>query len=125
MGKVVFDDLVHHISGRISKKYRTCYNYRKWSDRKYTSVHGDRTTPASTEELEQRLKFKVVRLAALDRSKNLTYLTYDQIDFINEKKTKPNFKYTTYRGWLFGKAWKCYNESTHEVNMPARLNTIG
>ena len=125
MGKVVFDDPVHHISGRISKKYRTCYNYRKWSDRKYTSIHGDRTTPASTEELEQRYKFKVVRQAALDRSKNLTYLTYDQIDFINEKKTKPNFKYTTYRGWLFGKAWKCYNESTHEVNMPARLNTIG
>ena len=125
MGKVVFDDPVHHISGRISKKYRTCYNYRKWSDRKYTSVHGDRTTPASTEELEQRYKFKVVRQAAHDRSRDLMHLTYDQIDFINEKKTKPNFKYTTYRGWLFGKAWKCYNESTHEVNMPARLNTIG
>ena len=125
MGKVVFDDPVHHISGRISKKYRTCYNYRKWSDRKYTSVHGDRTTPASTEELEQREKFRVVRLAALNRSKDLMHLTYDQIDFINEKKTKPNFKYTTYRGWLFGKAWKCFNESTHEVNMPERLNTIG
>ena len=125
MGKVVFDDPVHHISGRISKKYRTCYNYRKWSDRKYTSVHGDRTTPASTEELEQRYKFKVVRQAALDRSRDLMHLTYDQIDFINEKKTKPNFKYTTYRGWLFGKAWKCFNESTHEVNMPERLNTIG
>ena len=124
MGKVVFDDPVHHISGRISKKYRTCYNYRKWSDRKYTSVHGDRTTPASTEELEQRYKFKVVRQAALDRSKDLMHLTYDQMDFINEKKTKPNFKYTTYRGWLFGKAWKCFNESTHEVNMPERLNTI-
>ena len=124
MGKVVFDDPVHHISGRISKKYRTCYNYRKWSDRKYTSVHGDRTTPASTEELEQRYKFKVVRLAALNRSKDLSHLTYDQIDFLNEKKTKPNFKYTTYRGWLFGKAWKCFNESTHEVNMPERLNTI-
>ena len=125
MGKVVFDDPVHHISGRISKKYRTCYNYRKWSDRKYTSVHGDRTTPASTEELEQRYKFKVVRQAAHNRSRDLSHLTYDQIDFINEKKTKPNFKYTTYRGWLFGKAWKCFNESTHEVNMPERLNTIG
>ena len=124
MAKVVFDDPVHHISGRISKKYRTCYNYRKWSDRKYTSVHGDRTTPASTEELEQRYKFKVVRQAALDRSRDLMHLTYDQIDFINEKKTKPNFKYTTYRGWLFGKAWKCFNESTHEVNMPERLNTV-
>ena len=46
------------------------------------------------------------------------------MDFIEEKKTRPNFKYTTYKGWLFGKAWKCYNESTHEVNMPERLNTI-
>ena len=125
MGKVVFEDPIHHISGKISKKYRTCYNYRKWSDRKYTSVHGDRTTPASTEELEQRLKFKVVRQAALDRSKNLTYLTYDQMDFIAERKEKgANFKYTTYKGWLFGKAWKCYNDSTHEVNMPERLNTV-
>ena len=124
MGKVVFEDPIHHISGKISKKYRTCYNYRKWSDRKYTSIHGDRTTPASTEELEQRYKFKVVRQAAHDRSRDLMHLTYDQIDFINEKKTKPNFKYTTYRGWLFGKAWKCFNESTHEVNMPERLNTV-
>ena len=125
MGKVVFDDPVHHISGRISKKYRTCYNYRKWSDRKYTSVHGDRTTPASTEELEQRLRFKVVRQAAQERSMNLMRLTYDQMDFIAEKKAKgSSFKYTTYKGWLFGKAWKCYNESTHEVNMPDRLNTI-
>ena len=125
MGKVVFEDPVHHISGKISKKYRTCYNYRKWSDRKYTSVHGDRTTPASTEELEQRLRFKVVRQAAQERSMNLMRLTYDQMDFIAEKKAKgSSFKYTTYKGWLFGKAWKCYNESTHEVNMPDRLNTI-
>ena len=126
MGKVVFDDPVHHISGRISKKYRTCYNYRKWSDRKYTSIHGDRTTPASTEELEQRLKFKVVRQAAQQRSMNLTYLSYDQMDFIAEKKAKgTSFKYTTYKGWLFGKAWKCYDESTNTVNMPERLKTIG
>ena len=125
MGKVVFEDPVHHISGKISKKYRTCYNYRKWSDRKYTSVHGDRTTPASAEELEQRLRFKVVRQAAQERSMNLMRLTYDQMDFIAEKKAKgSSFKYTTYKGWLFGKAWKCYNESTHEVNMPDRLNTI-
>lgn len=125
MGKVVFEDPVHHISGKISKKYRTCYNYRKWSDRKYTSVHGDRTTPASTEELAQRQKFRVVRLAALNRSMDLSHLTYDQMDFIEEKKTKPNFKYTTYKGWLFGKAWKCYDESTNTVNMPERLKNVG
>ena len=124
MGKVVFEDPVHHISGKISKKYRTCYNYRKWSDRKYTSVHGDRTTPASTEELAQRQKFRVVRLAALNRSMDLSHLTYDQMDFIEEKKTRPNFKYTTYKGWLFGKAWKCYDESTNTVNMPERLTPV-
>ena len=125
MGKVVFEDPVHHISGKISKKYRTCYNYRKWSDRKYTSVHGDRTTPASTEELAQRQKFRVVRLAARERSMDLMHLSYDQMDFIEEKKTKPNFKYTTYKGWLFGKAWKCFDEHTNTVTMPERLNTIG
>jgi len=125
MGKVVFDDPVHHISGRISKKYRTCYNYRKWSDRKYTSVHGDRTTPASTEELAQRYKFKIVRQAALQRSMDLMHLTYDQIDFIAEKKAKgSSFKYTTYKGWLFGKAWKCFDEHTNTVTMPERLNTV-
>ena len=126
MGKVVFEDPIHHISGKISRKYRTCYNYKRVNGLKFTSIHGDRTTPASTEELEQRYKFKVVRLAALNRSKNLMHLTYDQMDFIAEKKAKgSSFKYTTYRGWLFGKAWKCFNESTHEVNMPERLNTIG
>ena len=125
MGKVVYEDPIHHISGKISRKYRTCYNYRKWSDSKYTSIHGDRTTPASTEELAQRQKFRVVRLAALNRSMDLSHLTYDQMDFIEEKKTRPNFKYTTYKGWLFGKAWKCYDESTNTVNMPERLKNVG
>ncbi len=125
MGKVVYEDPIHHISGKISRKYRTCYNYRKWSDRKYTSVHGDRTTPVTADELAQRQKFRVVRLAALNRSMDLSHLTYDQMDFIEEKKTRPNFKYTTYKGWLFSKAWKCYDESTNTVTMPERLKTIG
>ena len=125
MAKVEYEDPIHHLSGKISKKYRTCYNYRRWSQRKYTSIHGDRTTPASTEELEQRNRFRVVRLAALNRSMDLSHLTYDQIDFIAERKEKgSSFKYTTYKGWLFGKAWKCYDESTHTVTMPERLNTI-
>ena len=124
MGKVVFEDPVHHISGKISRKYRTCYNYRKWSDRKYTSVHGDRTTPASTEELKVRAKFKVVRQAALNRSMDLSHLTYDQMDFIEEKKTRPNFKYTTYKGWLFGKGWQYFDESTNKVVWPERLTPV-
>ena len=125
MGKVVFEDPVHHISGRISKKYRTCYNHKRINGLNFTSVHGERTTPASTEELKVRARFKVVRQAALERSMDLMHLTYDQMDFIEEKKTRPNFKYTTYKGWLFGKAWKCYDESTNTVTMPERLKTIG
>ena len=27
MGKVVFEDPIHHISGKIAKKFRTIYNY--------------------------------------------------------------------------------------------------
>ena len=124
MGKVVYEDPIHHISGKISRKYRTCYNYRKWSDRKYTSVHGDRTTPTSTEELKVRAKFKVVRQAALQRSMDLSHLTYDQMDFIAEKKTRPNFKYTTYKGWLFGKGWQYFDESTNKVVWPERLTPV-
>ena len=125
MGKVVFEDPVHHISGKISKKYRTCYNYRKWSDRKYTSVHGDRTTPASTEELKLRAKFKVVRQAALQRSMDLSHLTYDQMDFIAERKAQGSaFKYTTYKGWLFGKGWQYFDESTNKVVWPERLTPV-
>ena len=126
MADVVFEDPIHHISGKISRKYRTCYNYRRWSGRKYTSIHGDRTTPVSAEEKARQERFKVVRLAARSRAMDLSHLTYDQIDFVEERKAKcAAFKYTTYKGWLFGKAWKCYDESTGQVNMPERLNTVG
>ena len=122
MAKVEYEDPIHHLSGKISKKHRTCYNYRRWSQRKYTSVHGERSTPASTAELAQRAKFKVVRLAAISRSMDLMHLTYDQMDFVAERKAQGSaFKYTTYKGWLFGKAWKYYDASTNTVNWPERL----
>ena len=126
MADVVFEDPIHHISGKISRKYRTCYNYRRWSGRKYTSIHGDRTTPVSAEEKARQERFKIVRLAARSRAMDLMHLTYDQMDFVAERKAQGSaFKYTTYKGWLFGKAWKCYDESTGQVNMPERLNTVG
>ena len=122
MGKVVFEDPIHHISGKISKKYRTCYNYRRAGERKYTSIHGDRSTPPSVEEIENRLKFKVVRQAAQARSMDLSKLTRDQMKFIEERKQQgASFKYTTYKGWLFGKGWQYYNESTNTVVWPENL----
>ena len=126
MADVVFEDPIHHLSGKISKKYRTCYNYRKAGGRKYTSVHGERTTAVSAEELAQRSKFKVVRQAAIERSKDLMHLTYDQMDFVAERKAQgAAFKYTTYKGWLFGKGWKCFDESTGQVVWPERLVPVG
>jgi hypothetical protein len=125
MGKVFFEDPIHHISGKISKKYRTCYNHKRVNGLNFTSVPGERTTPVSAEEIKRREKFKVVRLAARSRAMDLMHLTYDQMDFAEERKAKGSaFKYTTYNGWLFGKAWKCYDESTNQVNMPERLNTV-
>ena len=124
MGRVVFEDPIEHISGKISKKFRTCYNFRRASKRKYTSVRGDRTTPVGENELAIRNKFRVVRLAALDRSMDLSKVSADQEVFLAERKVE-GFKYTTYKGWLFAKAWKCYDESTNTVTMPERLNTVG
>lgn len=126
MGKVHFLDPVDYISGKISQKYRTIYNRRRASDRRYTQVRNDRITPVSVTELDRRVKFKTVRQAAQNRSMDLSHLTYDQMDFIAERKAQGSaFKYTTYKGWLFGKAWKCYDSSTGQVTMPERLNTIG
>ena len=121
MAKVVFLDPIDHISGKISKQHRTMFCYRRASKRKYTSIHGDRTTPVSTEELQQRNKFRVVRLAAIERSMDLLKLTTDQMKFIEERKAGINTKYSTYKGWLFGKAWKYYDESTNQVVWPANL----
>ena len=125
MGKVFYDDPINRISGKISKKYRTVYNHKRASGLNFTSVHGDRTTPPSAAEMAIHTRFKTVRTAAQNRSMDLSHLTYDQIDFVEDRKTKgAAFKYTTYKGWLFGKAWKCYDTSTGKVNMPDRLNTI-
>ena len=120
MGKVVFEDPIEHISGKISKKFRTCYNFRRASKRKYTSVRGDRTTPVSADESKQRIKFRVVRLAALDRSMDLSKVSADQEVFLAERKVE-GFKYTTYKGWLFAKAYKHYDEETGTVQWPTSL----
>ena len=122
MGKVVYEDPIHHISGKISKKYRTCYNHKRINGLNFTSVHGERTTPASVAELERRAKFKTVRQAAIERSMDLMHLTYDQMDFVAERKAQGSaFKYTTFKGWLFGKGWKNFDESTKTVVWPERL----
>ena len=93
MAKVVFEDPIHHISGKISKKYRTCYNYRRASDRKYTSVHGDRTTPVSASELAWRQTFADICAATRDRMMDPNFLPSDQVGFIRQTKYKTFYQY--------------------------------
>ena len=107
MGKVVFEDPVHHISGKISKKFRTIYNLRKASQNKFTSVHGDRVAPATAEELAQREKFKTVRQAALARSQDLSRVAADTAAF--KAARAAGDKHTTLMGWIFAEEWKRLN----------------
>ena len=93
MGLVVFEDPIHHISGKISKKYRTCYNYRKRSERKYTSVHGDRTTPVTATELSWRQTFADICEATRDRMMDPNYIAIDQMAFKQQTKYKTWYQY--------------------------------
>ena len=93
MATVVFEDPIHHISGKISKKYRTCYNYRKQSDRKYTSVRGTRTTPVSEKETAWRQTFSQICTTTLERMANPTYISQDQENFRNQSKYKTLYQY--------------------------------
>ena len=93
MAIVTYEDPIHHLSGKISKKYRTCYNYRKQSDRKYTSVHGERTTPVSEKERAWRDTFAQICQATMVRLANPTTMTQDQEDFRNQTQYKTLYQY--------------------------------
>ena len=93
MAIVTYEDPIHHLSGKISKKYRTCYNYRKQSDRKYTSVHGERTTPVSEKERAWRDTFAQICAAARDRMMDPIYIAQDQVTFRNQTKYKTFYQY--------------------------------
>ena len=119
MGKVVYEDPIHHISGKISKKFRTVYNYRKASSRKFTSVPGQRTSPVGATELAQREKFRTVKRAAATRMQDSTKMSQD----LSAWRTARNGgdKHTTFQGWLFYKGWLNFNESTRQVDWPDSL----
>ena len=104
MAQVVYEDPIHHLSGKISKKYRTCYNYRKRSDRKYTSIHGERTTAVKETELAARAKFSAVVKQARLRMLDPNHADMDQLGFSRQTK------YTTLFGYVFRQVWASYEE---------------
>ena len=92
MGKVVFEDPIHHISGKIAKKFRTVYNYMKATGLKYTSVHGERSTQPSTKELKARERFTAVAAMVRARKIDLSKIVTDQEAFLAQKDTATGAK---------------------------------
>ena len=84
----------NHLGGTYYGKLQSRgYNYRKHSDRKYTSVHGDRTTPVSASERAWRDLFKQICQATLDRMADPNYIAQDQVAFRNQTKYKTYYQY--------------------------------
>ena len=92
MGKVVFEDPIHHISGKIAKKFRTVYNYMKATGLKYTSVHGERSTQPSTKELKARERFTAVAAMVRARKIDLSKIVTDQENFLAQKDSATGAK---------------------------------
>ena len=88
MAQVVYEDPIHHLSGNISKKYRTTYNYRKLSERKYTSVRGQRTTPVTEQEITWRTQFAQIAQMTRERLEDPAFMASDQAAFIKQSKFK-------------------------------------
>ena len=120
MGKPFFLDPIDYISGKISRKFRTVYNRRKDSDRRYTQVRNARTTPPSAKEMAHHTKFRTCAIAANERAQDLMHMTQDQ-EAYREAKKAAGFKYHTFRGWLVAKAVQYYNDSTGKVVWPEHL----
>ena len=88
MAIVTYEDPIHHLSGKISKKYRTTYNYRKLSERKYTSVRGQRTTPVTEKERTWRTQFGQIAQMTRERLEDPAFMASDQAAFIKQSKFK-------------------------------------
>ena len=108
MGKVVFEDPIHHISGKIAKKFRTVYNYMKATGLKYTSVHGERSTQPSTKELKARERFTAVAAMVRARKIDLSKIVTDQEAFLAQKDTATGAK--TMKAYLWRVCGQEYDE---------------
>ena len=92
MGKVVFEDPIHHISGKIAKKFRTIYMYAKATGLKFTSVRGERKTQLTSNELKVRERFAAIARMVRNRQADLTKITIDQEAYLAQKDTSGGAK---------------------------------
>ena len=116
MGKVVFEDPVDYISGKISKKKQTVFNRRRASDKRYTQVRGERNGDPTPIELAQRERFRIVREAAQERMMDVEKVTVDRAEW--RAALKKGDKHTTLFGFVFAKCYKYYDKDTKTVVCP-------
>ena len=100
MAKVTYQDPIHHLSGKISKNYRTTYCYRKRSDLKFTQVRSERSTPLTEAEKNYRQLFATVCQATRARMLDPERYTTDMLAFSQQTK------YKTLRGYLLAQELK-------------------
>ena len=93
MAKVTYQDPIHHLSGKISKNYRTTYCYRKRSDRKCTQVRSERSTPIYEAEKNYRQLFATVCQATRARMLDPERYTTDMLAFSQQTKYKTFYRY--------------------------------
>ena len=93
MAKVIYQDPIHHLSGKISKNYRTTYCYRKRSDLKFTQVRSERSTPLTAGERDHRQLFATVCQATRARMLDPERYTTDMLAFSQQTKYKTFYRY--------------------------------
>ena len=99
MAQVTYEDPIHHLSGRISKKFRTTYCYRTQGGCKYTQVHGKRTTKPNEDELARQEKFASVVTRTRARLLDPTKMAADQAAFAAQTKYKSLYQYVFNQEW--------------------------
>ena len=93
MAKVTYQDPIHHLSGKISKNYRTTYCYRKRSELKFTQVRSERSTPLTEAEQNHRQIFATVCKATRARMYDPEKNAYDMLAFSQQTKYKTFYRF--------------------------------
>lgn len=99
MGKVFFSDPVDHISGKLSRKYRTIYNHRRANKLNFTSVREDRTTPYTEDELRRQQHFADVAKRTRQRMQDPAQMTQDAAAFSKQSKYRTLYQYIFHLEW--------------------------
>ena len=91
MGKVKYQFPVADICGKIDKNSRVIFAHR--GDTKFTVMQGDRSTPATENELRHRALFKTVVINTRQRLKDPDQLLQDQTAFAKQTKYKTLYQF--------------------------------